>query len=571
MPITIDGKTYTVPDVYGNVEVVNLGSAAIPAFNGLLMIFSAKQGIPYNATGKKGYELIKAFSDIPSVKAEYGVGEASEAFAQAKKGGAGVVYMLNAASLTRAKATVKDNAGTPVTTFDIEPRIYGAVGNDISFKLEQVSSNTVVTILPPKLTKFLTANASASNPEISVNNVEGLAVGNTVYLCSNSYTTPQQTTIAAIDAVNNKITLAANPASAVTTADYARIFQEDVDNQEVGTFVTSGLTVQAIIAWINTGKILTATRGSYTGVVPTATSKTYIQAFASATKGTSPDATTTTGGDYDLVAEKLPLLFEEFTNYTKARIRIINVITPVAGVHTSYKTIAISLRNINYSIINVFGCAVGDINLATSEAAYPIKRAQALNSDDCILVGSGIDGKAAYLSSAPQFAGWLSGNTVRKNTTWDSIQASSVEKFFGESNRDTALKLFVDSGVIVFRTTEDGFYVAQGLTTYQDHSMIWNSSEKKTYLIMQRQIVDFVEEGYRKQMKIALKDDNLTVAGAVNMGETILKKYAAEGFIEEDFTVTGYQEGNAIITEPIFRPINSNDFVGYKMKVIIKN
>jgi len=295
-----------------------------------------------------------------------------------------------------------------------------------------------------------------------------------------------------------------------------------------------------------------------------------LQAIAGATKGTSPNANAGVGSDWDLVAESLPLLFEQYRNYTKAKIRIICPITGSDSIMTSYNSIAVSLRNIGYSIINVFGNVLGAINTAEPSSYSTINIAKALNSDNSILVGMGIDGEAAYLSSAPQFAGWLSGNTVKKNTTWDSIQASSVEKFFGESNRDTELKKFVDAGVIVFRTTPEGFFIAQGLTTYQDHTMIWNSSDKKTYLIMQRQIVDYVEEGYKAQMMIALKDDNITVSGAVNQGQMILKKYADEGYIKDDYVVTGYREGNAIITNPKFKPADSNDFVGYKLTVIIE-
>jgi len=573
MPIFIDGKTYTVPDVYGSTEVINLGSTTIPAFNGLLLIFGAKRGIPYNASGKQAYENIRAFSDIPSVKKEYGTGDASKAFAQAKKGGAGVVYMLNAAPLTQAKVTIMDSGTTPVNSFDVIPKVWGAVGNDISLKIldDAVGGESIIlTIVPPKNTKFLTANATTSRAAITVDNLEGLAVGMEIKLVSNTVTTPHTFHIAGLVPETNDVLLSLS-SGAFATTDYARIYVEDVENQEVGMFNKYTANHLDVIKFINSGKILTAIPSpSATGILPSPMGKISLQAIAGAKKGTSPNANEGVGGDWDLVAESLPLLFEQYRNYTKAKIRIICPITGNNYIMTSYNSIAVSLRNIGYSIINVFGNVLGAINTAEPSSYSTINIAKALNSDNSILVGMGIDGEAAYLSSAPQFAGWLSGNTVKKNTTWDSIQASSVEKFFGESNRDTELKKFVDAGVIVFRTTPEGFFIAQGLTTYQDHTMIWNSSDKKTYLIMQRQIVDYVEEGYKAQMMIALKDDNITVSGAVNQGQMILKKYADEGYIKDDYVVTGYRESNAIITNPKFKPADSNDFVGYKLTVIIE-
>ncbi|HEX2868735.1 MAG TPA: hypothetical protein VHO03_16965 [Ignavibacteriales bacterium] len=565
--ITVNGKTYSVPDVYFTTEVINLGANTIPAFNGLLHIGSARKGIPY--TAGKGYEVIKAFSDVPSVKKFYGAGELSEAFEQAKAGGAGTDYFLNAAKLTRGVATIMDNAGTPASCFDITPKEYGAHGNDISFKIATVSTTLTITVIPPKATKFLSANASTTNKEISLDEVEGLFVGQTGFLVSNTVTTPQAVTITAVDAVNKKITVDVNPTSAFATADYARFFSEDTDNEQVLTFDTASATVKDIIAGINAGSILTADRKDYTGVVPTTMAKAYLQAITGATKGTSPAATEIAGGDYDLLGGMLPQLFEEFTNFTKARIRLVNLLTPTSSVHMIFKTVALTLRGIKYPIQVITGCAKGDLDKELTDADYPIQRLKALNSSDVILCVMGLDDKAAYISLAPQLAGLMAANSVKHNLTWDTISATKVEKFYGESNRESALQPLINAGAIVVRTGDDGFFIAQGLNSYQKHDKEWNTEDKTSYLIMQVGIVDFVNEGINKGMKVG--SDDSTVNSEMENLLGILKSFSDQGFITNYGVSRSERIGNAIYLDPQYAPVNSTDFVGGTVKVIIPN
>ncbi|MGE5680360.1 MAG: hypothetical protein ACM34K_05710 [Bacillota bacterium] len=565
--ITINGITHSVPDIYFDCEVINLGATTIPAFNGLIHIGSARKGIPY--TAGKGFEVIKAFSDVPNVKKFYGVSDLSKAFEQAKAGGAGTDYFLNAAALTKGKATIKDNATTPAGTFDIEPKEYGAHGNDISLKMETASSKLTLTIIPPKLTKFLSANASTSSKEISLEDVEGLFAGLSINLVSNSVLTPQAVKIVSVDSENSKITIDSNPSSAFAAADYARIFVEDTDNQEVNIFDTTAISVNDIINAISKGQILNASRGTNTGIVPTTLAKTYLQAISGATKGTSPVATTTSGGDYDLIGGKLPQLFEEFSNYTKARIRLVNLLTSDSAVHMIYKTVALTLRNINYSIQVITGCKKGDIDKEASDSDHPIARLKALNSSDIILIVMGIDNKDAYISLAPQIAGIMASNSVKHNLTWDKISAVVVEKFFGESNKISELQPLINAGAIVLRTDSDGFFIAQGLNSYQDHAKEWNEEDDTTYLIMQRQIVDFVNEGIRKGMRVG--SDDVTVSTETEKLLGILKTYSDQKFITSYGVTRAEEKGNAIYLDPQYTPINSNDFIGGTIKVIIPN
>lgn len=571
MPLTLEGKTYTVPGVYGTVEIINLGSTALPVFNTLLIVAGAKKGVPYNKTGSKGYEVILPYTSLNTVKEYYGVSDISRAFEYAKKGGAGVVYCINAASLTNANATILDNAGIPVSAFDVYPRdnFYGAAGNDISITMSTANSLLTLTIIPPKLTKFLTTNASTTSPFITLGDVEGLAVGMAVKVYSNAIASaPDAVTIVSIDTVNNIVELSANPTAAFATSAYARLFAEDTDKQATYTF-TATATVTDVINWINGGNILTADRKTYTGVKPTTLAKIYLQNITSATKGTSPAATETGGGDFDLLAAAAPQLFEEMTNYTKQRVRLINVVSSTAAVHAVYKTLAVTERAAGKSLQLILGCATGDILLADSNAAHPKARAKVLNSDDCILAGMGMDAKSPHLSFAPFFAGLMSTQSVKRNLTNDAVDAQSVEKTFGEFNKETATAGYLANGVLLIGTGKNGYYIIQGINTYQNQATIWNTDDKKSYLIQQRQIVDFVYEGYKNEMELGVGADGYSPRVASIQGGRILKKFQSDGFISDWTIVNSYKEGNAVITEPQINPIDATDFVGFKLKVIV--
>ena len=570
MPITIGGKRYDVPGAYGTIEVVNLGSVALPAFNNLLFIGSARKGLPSTSSAtRKSYEFIKSFSSIGDAKDWFGSSDLTRAMEYAKLGGAGVVHLVNIATLTNGSATIKDNAGTPVNTFDIVPqdKFFGAAGNDISLTIATASSKPTITIIPPKLTKFLAAGASTSSKWITLDDVEGLAVNQAIKIWDNAASSIQSTTISEIDTTNNKIMLADLPSAAYATADYARIFLEDTDRQEVKTFESTA-TITDIINWISSGSILTASRSNYSGVVPTTLAKTYLQLVASATKGTRPVATETASGSFDTFAASAGQFFEEFSNYTKVRIRLLGLLSSTAAVHAVYKALALDLRtNLQYSVQVVTGCATGDILLTSS--TDPITRAKALNSDDVILAGMGINGKAPYMSLAPLYAGMISANSVLKNFTNDVVTATTVEKFFGESNKATETASFLTNGVLLVGTGPNGYFIIQGVNTWQNHATVWTEDGAHTYLTMQRQIVDFVYEGYRNQMLEGVGADGYGPTQASLKGLAILDKYLREGFITDRKMIDAWREGNAVKTKPEIVPLDATDFVGFILVVKI--
>ncbi|MDQ7818673.1 MAG: hypothetical protein RDU14_16730 [Melioribacteraceae bacterium] len=570
MPITIGGKTYNVPGAYGTVEVVNLGSVVLPAFNNLLFVGSARKGLPSTSSAtRKSYEFIKSFSSIGDAKDWFGSSDLTRAMEYAKLGGAGVVNLVNIAPLTNGLATIKDNAGSPVNTFDIVPKdkYFGAAGNDISLTIATASSKPTITIIPPKLTKFLTVTAAVDSTWLTLDDVEGLAVNQAIKVWSNASSTAQATTIAEIDTVTNKIRIADLPTAAYATTDYARIFLEDTDKQEVKTFESTA-TITDVILWINSGSILTASRNSYAGIVPTTLAKIFFQVITSATKGTSPVATETGGGSFDIFAASAGQFFEEFTSYTKVRMRLLGLLSSAAAVHAVYKALAADLRtNIQYSIQVVTGCALGDVLL--SATTDPITRAKALNSDDVILAGMGINGKSPHMSLAPLYAGMISANTVLRNFTSDVVSATTVEKFFGESNKATETVNYLTNGVLLVGTGPNGYFIIQGVNTWQNHANVWTEDGAHSYLTMQRQIVDFVYEGYKNQMLEGVGADGYGPAQASLQGMAILDKYLREGFITDRRMVDAWSENNAVKTKPEIVPLDATDFVGFVLVVKI--
>ncbi len=571
MPITIGSKTHHVPGFYGIIEVVNLGNTALPAFNNLIMVGSSKKGIPFNITGKKGYEVIKTFASINEAKEFYGVCDLTKAAEFAKEGGAGVIHFVNVASLTPFSAVLKDNQSASKTVCGIAPadKFYGASGNDISITIATTSNKTTITIIPPKLTKFLSANASTSSKVISLDDVEGLFIGQSVKLVDNTHAL-QSTSIVSINSANNKVELADLPSSAFATSGYARIFQEDTGHQETKAFDGTS-TADDVVSWINSGKVLKAERGNNEGVVPTTLAKTYVMSLPGATKGTSPAATETSGGSFDAFANSAMQLFEEFTNFTKVRLRLLNLLSSDSSVHAVYNALAKSLRNKQYSIQVISGVALGDIDKAKSNADHPINRAKSINSGDFILAGMGKDNKAAYLSSAPFVGGIMSSSSVKRNLTNDVVSALKVEKFFGESNKETETEQYLKSGVLLIGTGKNGYYLIQGVNTYQNHSKIWNEEDDTSYLIQQRQIVDYFFESYKEQMEQGVGADGYDTTIARTQGLGVIKTFIDDGFLTDGKMLKVWKEQNAIYTKPQIKPIDATDFVGGIVQVLIEN
>lgn len=566
MPITINGRTEYVPGVYGTIEVIQKGAVALPVFNGLLLVGTAPQGIGYDAGN--GADVIKSFSNTADAGAFFGNSSPLvQAFAEAKKGGAGVVHMLCANALTRASAAVNDGTNP---LFTVKPKVYGVTGNDQKLDIV-VSSNTVTVTITKALSILTTANVLITDTLISLETVEGLSVGDSVYLLDSSDTasgTPQ--TINYIDVANKQIVLTTTHGNACTTANFARIVKFNQGSRLVKVFdKTATGFLNDLVNFINSSGLFEVSSISTTAVPGNIVSQGgMLGLIVGATKGTSPAATMYESA---LIA-KIPQLLEEWSNATKVRIRIILPVTdPITNVLGAWTPLTTTMRAAQKSIQLVLGSPAGAIANAITSSSNPAYQAKYnCGKGDIIYCGMGYDGKAAYLTTAPFVAGLMSGQSVKLNLTRDKVPATTVEKTFGEFNKAEA-ETYIKSGVIIIMTGKDGFYIAQGVNTYQNQATTWNQNDNDTYLIQQRQLADFIFEGYNEQMQQAVGGDtvNLTTVGA--LGVSILQKYQDEGFCDDKKITAAYKEGNAIITLPEVQLPQTVDFIGYKLRVVVPN
>ena len=416
----------------------------------------------------------------------------------------------------------------------------------------------------------MTADASSTN-YIYLDSVKGLSVGQTLYFSTNA-ATPTQVTISNIEGL--KVTLTTTVTG--TQANFARLFQAgDVVSSLVYDITALGAVADStVMSWINgTGLFVATKEAGYTGYMSDFISgavdiSSYLAQIASAVKGTYVIATYTTLGA-NITASGLPQLFEEFTNLTGGRIRLLLLLSSDATAHSALNTVLKTLRGLQYSCLAISGCALGDI--ALTSGTDPITRAKALNSGDFILAGMGYEGLPACMSLAPYVAGILSANSVKRNLTGDVISVGSVEKTFGNYNAESEHAPFVNAGVLTITTKRSGYVVTEGLTTYTNHNNIWNEADDTSYLIQQRQLADYVYEGYKQEMEDGVGADEFTADTATKKGLRILKKFFDGGFITEYRISNAYEEGNATITEPEVVLAQGKDFVGFILRIKVPN
>jgi hypothetical protein len=582
--IVINGQVHNVPDVYGSTKVIDQATGTAPAFNGLLIVGNAKQGIPYSAA--TGDQVFIPFSSVNAAKKIFGNCELTQAFAWAKRGGSQVAYLSTPALLTQTKTVIKDaTSPTPLVCFDLTSNLYGAVGNDhqLAITADGTAHTLSFTITPSKASKFLSASVTAAK-QIPLIETEGLHVGDTVIFTDNS-TSPTYTsaTLVSIDTVNNRVTV--DTAITVDATKQARMFLQDVLGAVTKKFTavnTDPTILDQIVGWFNSTGILTASAKDSSGAFYAGSpatiatmSATYLGAHTLKTAtGSSTDATTTSGGDWDNFITALPQKMEEFRNVRKSRIRIVNAVTPDAGVHTMLKTGAAQMRaNLN-SIKVITGCGVTsgvlDELQDVSASTHPWKRALALDTDDITLASISLEGIPAYLSLAPQYAGMMSSNTVHRNLTMDPVDAVSVSKFFGGSNKETETTFWLKSGCLIVSTTQDGFVITQAINTYLKQDKSWNADDNKTYLDQQRQIADYVDERVRTALKSAPGNENTTETSVTNLASNEITLLKGEGYLKDASGITSvFTINGAIKVKPKYFLIDSIDFIGVENEIVI--
>ena len=435
-------------------------------------------------------------------------------------------------------------------------RDYGAFVNDISLTI----AASIHTIIPPKNSTLLTAD-SGTGKTVFVGDVSPYKVGDTLYITSNVYAAPVSKIIEAIDTDTKAITFTVAVAASALTTDYARIYQEDTDNEEVSVALT---TPQLVTTFYATSKYLSVAISAGITTMPVTKSKIYIQNMTSATKATSPAATT---GDWQACADSFNRWNNEFALVNKVYMRVLGLTTTDADNHVAFADLAVAQRTLNKPIAIVGGCELGDYALATSNADYPVKRSFALNSENFQLAGFGLDGYSAGLSLAGELFGIRLANNVAHNQTWDEIVASTVEKFYSQD--DATYQTMITAGVVSILGTPAGFKLSQGVSTYQDQTTTFNADSKKTYLIQNRDVADFDLRAMIELLETVNGTDGITKETLSNL---VVKQseLLVSAAIITSYTITEISKtGNAWTVKRTASIDSPTDFIGLENTLLV--
>ena len=446
--------------------------------------------------------------------------------------------------------------GTGVNALTYASKDYGAFVNDISLTI----ATSIHTIIPSKNSTLLTAH-SGTGKTITVGNAAPFKVGDTVLITDNVYAAPVSKIIESIDYDTNSITFTVAVAASALTTNYARIFQEDTDNEEVSVALTTPALVEAFYA---ASKYLSVAVSAGITTMPTTLSKAYIQNLTSATKATSPAAST---GDWQACADDFARWNYEFALVNTVYMRVIGLTTTDADNHGAFADLAVAQRALNKPIAVVAGCELGDVALATSNADYPVKRAFALNSQDFQLAGQGLDGYSAGLSYAGELFGIRLANSVNHNQTWDDIVASTVEKFYSQDDAD--YQTMITAGVVSILGTKTGFKISQGVSTYQDQSTTFNPDTKSTYLIQNRDVADFDLRAMIELLETVNGTDGITKESLSNLVVKTSELLVSAAIITS-YTITSItKSGNAWTVKRQASVDSPTDFIGLENTLLV--
>lgn len=566
MSLFLGGRNFFVPGAYAIVRIVQRGGRAVPVFNVGLIISGQQTGIPYTVgTGANKVtadQFILPFADTQGF-VEHGGPEGDNAgvvpFRYAKANGAGTIYTVNVNPLTKLTGGEVENSDL-AHALTIESVQYGAPVNDISITVAE----SIHTIIPPKNTTFLSEDSGTGKTITVKNKNHSFRVGDTILLTDNAYAAPVSKTIESIDRDAGTITVTEAIASSALLTEYARIFQEDTENQEVSEALD---TPAKVLEFYNASGYLRATVEDGITVMPVTLAKTYVQNLTNAIKATSPAAQ---ASDWQAIVDNFEIWNEEFAVANKIYLRVVLPVTSDSANHVVFRDLGNQMRAVNKPIFVITGVDTGDYAEATSHADHPTSRASSLNSDDVMLAGIGIDGYAAYQSLAAVLFGITLSSEINHNLTRDIIFANSVEASWFERHSDA--DMYTKAGVIVPIQKPTGYHINQGLTTYQDHSTTFNPSTKRTYLSMLRHLADFDLRVMMELLDAQVGADGVTketLTGVVQQASDNLMNNL--NYIKNYRIVRIYKQGNAFHIEREVALDTPTDFIGLTNVIVIED
>ncbi len=253
-------------------------------------------------------------------------------------------------------------------------------------------------------------------------------------------------------------------------------------------------TLDACVAWINNNvsQYFKATKSSGGTNLPATFTGPKFSDTVTYAAGTNPDPTST---EYDTIIANFPEYIKELG------IRLICPVINLAGasqhsVIQSFRDLALSQRAAGSPVQIFAGGILADIDITAGDVTDPTYRAGIYNNQDVFLAAPGMDSLGAFITSAPAVMGLVNNNAIAHNLTRDTINASSLEKKY----TNTQLETLIDKGVCVFSYNKNGFFVAKGVNTLQANSSNWNMGNKTTYLPMQRAIADYIQNYFQEDL-----------------------------------------------------------------------
>ena len=427
MSLNLLGKVYYVPGVYSVTQIINLGGNQVPAFNIGVIIGKHQSLQPYTvgtgSTPVNASGFILPFSDLATLQNAGGAEGDSEiqTFARyAKNVGAGQFFVMGIDPHTQAALPVPN--ATPVTAFTLKPIKWGATANDITLAI----TASVHTLTPTKNVTALTVN-SGTGVSVSVKNSSLYHIGDTVYIASNAAGgyTPQALIVGAIDTTPgaNTVTFTTAVTVSALVTDNARLFMDDTANQEVSA---SALTTVALVqAFYAISKIVTCTMAPTITLMPVTFASARLRVSAGVTLGTWVDAT---GSDWTAVANNFQRWNDEIAAVYKYYMRVVGAMVSTYSIHPTLATMARNARTNGNPIKVITGCALGDYRIDDERQFYPVVRAQALNNDEILLAGVGLDSLDAYKTLAGEVFGRSLAGNVGHNLTHGQVVCTTVEK-----------------------------------------------------------------------------------------------------------------------------------------------
>jgi len=168
----------------------------------------------------------------------------------------------------------------------------------------------------------------------------------------------------------------------------------------------------------------------------------------------------------------------------------------LATVHAEWVAYAAAERARGFAISVTSGPAWGTVVLDAGDSTDPLYLTAALDSQDFMLAGPGIDRLAPYLSLAAVYWGARVGGGVGHNLTNDGFRYKSIEAVWDEINSNELTRLHAAGFATIRLATSPPirYVLSQGLSTLQSNDVAWNPAPSNTTcLVMQRDLADYLE------------------------------------------------------------------------------